>query len=155
MARSDRKGRRQRVVITVTEITPVELLWREALQFLEESHAELMALFLAGDQWHRAARLPFTREISRISGNRADFTAKRADEVHEEAIKRSQDELRRLASEADREVDIEVVPESEQTKVKDLLAGSQSIVIVPSSLASQPLIDELKKLDCRIILIND
>ena len=155
MARSDRKGRRQRIVITVTEITPVRLLWREALQLLEESHAELMALFLAGDQWHRAARLPFTREISRLSGSRADFTSQRAAQVHEEAIKRSQDELRRLASEADREVEIEVVPEAEQTKVKDLLEGSQNIVIVPSSLASQPLIDELKKLDCRIILIND
>ncbi len=155
MAKSDRKDRVRRVVITVTEVTPVRLLWREALHFLEESHAELLALFLAGDQWHRAARLPFTREISRISGNDADFTTQRASEVHEEAIKRSQDELRRLASEADREVEIEVVPESEQTKVKDLLEGSQNIVIVPSSLASQPLIDELKKLDCRIMLIND
>ena len=71
MARNDRTAR---VLIALTESSPVDDLWQAALAQLSQTRADLMALFLAGDHWHRSASLPFTREISRLSGVDADFT---------------------------------------------------------------------------------
>jgi hypothetical protein len=143
-----------RIVIAVTELTPVRQLWREALQRLRESRAELLALFVADDRWHRAASLPFTREISRASGMDADFTLRRARQVHEEAINRTQDRMQELASEADLALIFKVLGESDQQRIRELVAGSQNILIAPSFMTRRPLFAELQKLDCRIVLIE-
>jgi predicted YcjX-like family ATPase len=154
MTNSERKSHTTRVVIAITALTPVRQLWREALQHLEESQAELLALFLEDDQWHRAASLPFTREISRLRGTDEDFTSKRASEVHEEAIDRAQRQLQQLAAEADHEVAFEVLRESDQNKVRDIVTETQTVLIVPSGLANRPQFAELAKSGCRIILIS-
>lgn len=155
MRKSKEKPRTSRVVIAITELAPVQRMWRAALQHLQESRAELLALFLADDQWHRAASLPFTREISRVSGMDADFTSKRASEVHKEAIDRAQRQLRKLAAEADRELAFEVLPESDQNRVRDIVMETQTILIVPPALADRPVFAELQKSGCRIVLIKD
>lgn len=156
MTKSKQESGANRVVIAITELAPVQTVWREALQYLQESHAELLALFLADDHWHRAASLPFTREISRLSGVDVDFTLQRASEVHKEAIDRAHRQLQKLAAEANRKFAFEVLPENDQDRVRDIVAKTetQTILIVPATLANRPLIAELAKSGCRIVLIN-
>lgn len=151
MSKTDDKAR---IVIAITELAPVRPLWREALQRLRESRAELFALFVADDRWHRAASLSFTREISRVSGTDADFTLRRASQVHEEAINRTRFRMQELASEADLALMFEVLPESDQQRIREFVAGSQHILIAPSFITRWPLFAELQKLDCRIVLIE-
>ena len=151
MSKTDDKAR---IVIAVTELTPVRQLWREALQRLRESRAELFALFVADDRWHRAASLPFTREISRVSGMDVDFTLRRASQVHEEAINRTRYQMQELASEANLVLKFEVLPESDQQRIRELVAGPQNILIAPSFISRRPLFAELQKLGCRIVLIE-
>lgn len=143
-----------RIVIAVTELTPVQQLWREALQRLGDSRAEILALFFADDRWHRAASLPFTREISRVSGMDTDFTLRRASLVHEDAINSARFRMHDLASKADLTLVFEVLPESDQHRIRELVAGSQNTLIAPSFITRRPLFAELQKLDCRIILIE-
>jgi len=154
MTKSEQKTRIERVVIAVTELAPVQQMWGEALQLLEESRAELHALFVEDERWHRAASLPFTREISRVSGMDVDFTIQRAIELHKEAIDRAQEQLQQLAAESEHELAFEVLPESDQERIKDLVAGVRCVVIAPA-LADQPVFEELKKLSCRVLLIRE
>lgn len=155
MAKNNQQTETTRIVIAITELAPLQPLWREALQYLRESRAELLALFLADDQWHRAASLPFTREISRLSGVDVDFTSQRAKEVHKEAVKRAQRQLQQLAAEANRELAFEVLPESDQNKVRELATERRTVLIVPSELANRPIFEELEKSGCRVVLIRD
>ena len=71
-----------RVVIAVTASSPLAALWHAAMNLLDESPGQLVALFIDDDRWQRAASLPFTREISRIGGAVADFTVQRAEQVN-------------------------------------------------------------------------
>ncbi|MDH3612012.1 MAG: hypothetical protein OEU90_08320 [Gammaproteobacteria bacterium] len=153
MRKSEQEPRVDRVVIAITELAPLQRIWGEALQFLEESRAELHALFVEDERWHRAASLPFTREISRVSGIDAEFTLQRAIDVHKEAIDRAHQQLRQLAAEAEHELAFEVLPESDQERIRDLVADTQCVVIAPAVLADQPVFRELKELGCRIMLI--
>jgi hypothetical protein len=154
MTKNEQKSRSNRVVIAITAVTSVQHLWREALQHLQESQAELLALFFEDDQWHRAASLPFTREISRLRGTDEDFTSQRAIEVHKEAINRVERQLQELAAEAEHELAFEVLPESDQNRVRDIVTETQTILIIPSGMASRPPFEELAKSGCRIILIS-
>jgi hypothetical protein len=154
MTKSERKPRKDLVVIAITELAPVQRIWREALQFIEESRTELHALFVEDERWHRAASLPFTREISRVSGAGADFTVQRAIEVHRETIDRARRQLQQLAAESERELAFEVLPESDQKRIRDLAADGDCIVIAPEILAEQPVFRELQELGCRIVLIE-
>lgn len=149
--RSDKKPR---IVIAVTELAPVHQLWSAALKLLAESRAELLAVFITDDRWHRAASLPFTREISRISGMDEDFTARRAIQVHDEAIHRTQIQIQELASRADLKLVFEVLAESDQQRVRELVTGSNDTLIAPSVIGTRPLFEELRKLGCRIVLIE-
>ncbi len=153
--RKSEETRVERVVIAITELAPVQLMWGEALQFLEESRAELHALFVEDERWHRAASLSFSREISRVSGMGVDFTLQRAIEVHEEAIDRAQRQLQQLAAESEHELAFEVLPESDQERIRDLVAGAQCVVIAPAALADQPVFKELQELGCRVLLIEE
>ena len=155
MTKSDDNSSVERIVIAITELSPVHRLWHEALQFMQESRAELHALFVEDEKWHRAATLPFTREISRLSGLDVDFTLQRAMEVHREAIDRAQKQLQQLADEAERELDFEVLPESDQERIKNLVENRQCTVIAPAHLADEPLVKELKDRGCRVVLISD
>ena len=58
-----------RILIAITEFSPVDLLWQAALKRIGDTPTELLALYFAEDHWRRAASLPFTREISsRVQG---------------------------------------------------------------------------------------
>jgi DNA-binding MurR/RpiR family transcriptional regulator len=50
---------------------------------------------------------------------------------------------------------VEVLPESELEQIVDRIAGSHSIIVVPSFLVQQPLFQRLRELGCEIIVIDD
>lgn len=155
MKKSEQQPRVDRIVIAITELAPVHRIWGEALQFLEEKRVELHALFVEDERWHRAASLPFTREFSRVSGVHEDFTVQRAIEVHKEVINRARQQLQQLAAEAEQELAFEVLPETDQERIRDLVAGGECIVIAPAVLANQPVFKELQELGCRMVLIKE
>lgn len=155
MTKSEQNPRMNRIVIAITELAPVQQIWRAALQVLEESRGELHALFVEDQRWHRAASLPFTREISRVGGPDAKFTLQRAIELHTEAIERVRRQLQQLAAESERELAFEVLPESDQKRFRDLVTQADCIVIAPEVLANQPVFRELQELGCRLVLIGE
>lgn len=149
-----RNSETTRIAIAVTESSPVKQLWRAALAHFSDSQAELTALFVADDRWHRAASLPFTCEISRIGGAVADFTVHRAEQVSNEAMMRAQRLMEDLAAEAGLALGFEVLSESDQERIRDLIAGAQNILIAPSFMTGRPIFAQFEKLDCRIVLIE-
>lgn len=151
---TDKDSAGARLVIAVTQFAPLQALWREALQHLRDPKTEVLALFVADDQWHRAASLPFTREISRFSGGAADFTLQRAGEVHEGAIAAARRRMQELAAEAKLRLHFEVLYESDEHRVVEVVAGPQNIVIAPSVIATKPLLVSLRKVGCRVVLID-
>lgn len=145
---------RQRVVIAITEASPVDVLWRAALRRLEQSGTELVAVFVAEDHWHRAASLPFTREISRVSGADVDFTRQRARQVHEEAIARARRLVGKLAADAKLKAAFEVLSGGDIEKTRELLGGERNVLIAPSLVSRRPFLAEFEKLGCRIELVE-
>ena len=104
---------RLRVVVAVTETTPIARLWEAALRLLRESPADLVALYMEDDRWHRVASLPFTREILRSGGVPVEFTRQRAEQVSRERAARVQELIQKLAAESDVKPAFEVLSESE------------------------------------------
>jgi hypothetical protein len=145
---------RPRVVIAVTESSPLSALWRAAMDLMSESPAELLALYVDDDRWRRAASLSFTREISRVSGAVTDFTVQRAEQLNKEAITRTQRRIEKLAAKADLALAFEVLPESDQNRIKELVGAGQNVLIVPSFITTRPIYAHLTRLDCRILLIE-
>lgn len=146
--------KRLRILIAVTEFSPVTELWHAAVRFADSSKAEYVALFIDDDRWRRAASLPFTREISRIGGAVVDFTAQRAEQVKTEAVARTHHQLEQLASDADLALAFEVFSESDQKHIQKLVEGGQDILIAPSFITSRPVYAHLAHLDCRVLLIE-
>jgi len=151
MAKSDDKAR---VLIALTESSPVDELWQVAVTRIGNSGADLMALFFAEDHWHRAASLPFTREISRFSGVDADFTLQRARQLQEDAIDRTRQLIGKLAADAKLSLGFEVLPGFDREKLRQLAAGASDVIIAPSFIIRLPLFAELQNLNCRIELVD-
>jgi hypothetical protein len=149
------EGRKKlRVVIAVTETSPLSALWQAAMNLMSETPAELVALFVDDDRWRRAASLPFTREISRVSGATADFTVQRAEQLNREAITQTRIRVEKLASKADLALAFEVLPESDQDRIKELVGADQNVLIAPSFIRTRPIYAHLSRLDCQILLIE-
>ena len=143
-----------RVLLAITEASPVDALWRAALQRLGKEGTELTAIYVSEDHWQRAASLPFTREISRVSGTYADFNLRRAIQVHEEAIARVRNLVSRLASEAKLKTAFEVLTPTDVLRARQLLQGAGSVLIAPSLLRRRPILAEFEKLGCRIEFVE-
>jgi hypothetical protein len=145
---------RTRVLIALTESSPVDQLWEAALGQLGQAPADLTALFFAETRWHRAASLSFTREISRLSGADVDFTRQRASQINEEAIRRAETLVNKLAEESKLSPTFEVLNESDQERIRELVSGAENLLIAPSFIIRRPLFAEFKKLGCRIELVE-
>jgi hypothetical protein len=143
-----------RIVIAVTEASPVPPLWEAAMQLLGESPGELVALYVEEDHWHRVASLPFTREISRVGGEPADFTRQRAEQLHKEAITKVRRLIRQLAEEADVSPDFTVMPESDAARILEMIGSAPNVLVAPSFITSRPIYAQLSRLDCRILLVE-
>jgi hypothetical protein len=121
----------RRVVIAITESSPLPELWREAMNLLSESPAELMALFMDDERWRRAASLPFTRAITRM-----------------------QQRIEKLAEEAELALAFEVLPESDQKRIEELVGTAQNVLIASSFIKKRPIYTHLTRCDCQILLIE-
>lgn len=143
---------KSRIVIALSDATPVPELWRAAMRIFAESPADVVALYFEDDKWRRAASLPFTREISR-TGHVTEFSTGRAEEVHREAIARVREVVTRLAREADVRSEFAVLPETDAALIREFL-GSHNVLVMPSQFSQRPIYVELCKLDCRILLVE-
>ena len=103
----------RRVLLAVTEASPVESLWQSLVDAVEDSRAEVVTVFVRDEHWRRAASLPFTREIFRLSGSQAVFTHRRARQISLDTAVRVQQRLEQLASETRLKLSFEVVTERE------------------------------------------
>ena len=146
---------KSRVVIAVTESCSLSTLWRAAVDLASESPAEFIALYVHDDRWRRAASLPFTREVSRASGSAADFTVQRAEELTKEVIARAQDRIKGLATESDLAPAFAALPESDQNGILDFIGSESAVLVVPAEITTQPIYRQLRRLNCRIVLIEE
>lgn len=145
---------RLRVVIAITESSPLAALWHAAIHLLDETPGQLVVLFIDDNRWRRAASLPFTREISRIGGAVADFTIQRAEQINKEVITRTQRRVEQLASETDLALAFEVLPEPDQKRIQELVGNDQNVLIVPAFITTRPGYAHLTRLDCRLLLVE-
>jgi hypothetical protein len=143
-----------RVVIAVTETTPVALLWETALRLLRESRAELAALYVRDDRWHRVASLPFTREIMRSGGVAVEFTRQRAEQVSRGRAARVSEAIRKLAAEAQLEPVFVSLDESDALRLREFIGSRENILVAPSFISTRPIFALLSELNCRIELVE-
>ncbi len=143
-----------RVVIAVTDTTPVARLWEAALGLLRESPADLVTLYVEDDRWHRIASLPFTREISRSGGVPVEFTRQRAEQVSRERAARVQELIQKLAAESNLQPAFEVLSESDAERLREFIGSHENILVAPSFISTRPIFTMLSKMNCRIELVE-
>ena len=146
---------KRRVLLAITETSSLRTLWRVVTQQVEGDKTELVTVFVSDDRWHRAASLPFTREVSRMGGGSANFTPKRAQQINEDTVGRKHRELEALAREAQLNLEFEVLPEHKAERLKDLVTFEQDVLIAPSLLKERPIYAEITRLKCRILFVDD
>jgi hypothetical protein len=144
----------QRVVIALTETSPVADLWEAAMQAIGGSNAELTVIFVHDERWHRAASLPFTREISQSGGSSNDFTLQRAEQLLAATAASLRKNIEELAERAGLPVAFQVLPETDPTQSLALLSLGASVVVGPSGLEQHPLFLGLRRTNLRIVFIG-
>jgi len=145
---------RLRVIIAVTETTPVARLWETALRLLRETPADLAALYLQDDRWYRVASLPFTREVLRRGGIPVDFTQQRAEQVSRERAARVREVIRELAAESKLEPVFESLSESDAVRLREFIGSRENIFVAPSFISTRPIFSMLSEMNCRIELVE-
>ncbi len=145
---------RLRIVIAMTETTPVARLWETALRLLRDTPAELTALYVQDDRWRRAASLPFTREILRSGGVAVEFTQQRAEQIGRERAARVQELVRKLAAESNLKPAFEVLSESDAERLRDFIGTYENILVAPSFISTRPIFAMLSEMNCRIELVE-
>ena len=149
------QGSKRRALLVVTETSPLEKLWRALLDDLADAQADVVAVFVSDDRWTRAASLPFTKEISRLSGGSEIFTARRAEQVVGDMVERVQQRIRQLA--ADRQVRLvfEILHEQEPSRIREFVRIEHDVLIVPSVLRHWPDFADLARLERRVVFVDD
>lgn len=145
---------KRRILLAITESSSLPELWRVVIENLQSGAAELITLFVSDDRWHRAASLPFTREVSRVGGGSENFTPQRARQIDEDAVGQKRRELNDLANEVDLKYEFEVLPEHDAARLREFVTFEQDILIVPSFFKSRPIYAELTRLKCRILFVD-
>lgn len=143
-----------RVLVAVTEANSVSDLLHEVTEHLADEAAELVLVFLSDDRWRRAASLPFTREVRRISGVSTNFTSTRAEQVDREAMDEIVSRLRQFATDARTRFAFETIPEQEIVRIHELLISEADVLVAPSSLRDRPMYKEITRLKCRIRFVE-
>jgi hypothetical protein len=143
-----------RVVIALTETTPVARLWKAALKLLRESPADLVTLYVEDDRWHRVASLPFTREILRSGGVPVEFTRQRAEQVRRERATRIRELIQKLAAESNVKPVFEILGESDVERLREFVGSHENILVAPSFISTRPIFAMLSEMNCRIELVD-
>lgn len=143
-----------RIVIALTETSPVAELWEAALKVTHGTQGEVTVVFLHDERWQRAASLPFTREVSRAGGSASDFTAQRAEQLLAATAAGLKQHVEELARGAGMSVAFQVLPETDIVQSRTLLSLGASVVVGPSALAKHPVFVELSSSGLRVMLIE-
>ena len=144
----------RRVMLAVTETSPLEKLWQSLVEQVAGSRAEVVAVFVSDDTWRRAASLPFAVEISRISGARVAFTKRRAEQLGEEAAGRTRQRIEQLAAGTDMRLFFEVLTTTEAGQLHRLVDVEPDLLIAPSLLEGMPLLSELAVRHRKVLLVE-
>jgi hypothetical protein len=146
--------RPRRVALAVTESSPLEKLWEALVEHLAEGDAEIVTIFVSDDRWHRAASLPFTREISRLSGADREFTRRRAAAIHGDLAGRAQERIRTLAAETKRQISFAVLSGREAPQPHQVISIECDMLIAPSILEHWPVFAELTRINRQVLLVD-
>ena len=146
--------RPRRVALAVTETSPLDKLWQKLVELLAGEHAEVVTIFVSDDRWHRAASLPFTREISRLSGAGQDFTRQRAAALHGDLAGRTREQLNRLASETKLQITFEILSAHESPELRQHICIERDILIAPIALEGWPIFAELARVNRKVLLVD-
>lgn len=144
----------RKVMLAVTETSPLEKLWESLVENLAGSHAEVVTVFVRDDTWHRVATLPFTVEISRISGASVAFTQQRAEQLGEDAAGRMRQRLEQLAAESGLQPVFEVLTTTAVGEARRLVEIECDLLIAPSLLKDLPLLSELAGRHRQVLLVE-
>ncbi len=144
----------RRIVIAMTESSPVKSLWETALRAASEEPADLVAVYIHDERWERAASLPFTREVQLVGGESEDFTLKRAEQLLEETISGMRARIEQLAKKAGCDVAFQVLAESDETQARSLFQAGASVVVSTGTLATISVMTELRRLDLKLLIVE-
>ena len=145
----------RRIVIALTETSPVPILWRAAMALRAETPADVLTLFLQDERWLRAASLPFTREFPRSGGRPVDFTHQRAREVSRDTAKQARRLIEQLADKAKMQVMFETLLEPDRGRLVELVGESQIILVAHDAITTLPIYVHFVDLGCRIELVGN
>lgn len=145
---------RASIFVVITETSPVEALWRTALDRAREAGSEVNILIVRDERWHRAASLPFTSEIPRLGGPRRKFTTERAEALVGEAIARLRGMAQALAAESRIECHFHVVTETVFPDLEGLVVGRRGVLVASSELETLPIFEQARGLRCEIVLVD-
>ena len=144
----------RRIMLAVTETSPLDKLWQLLVEQVAGAQAEVVTVFVSDDTWYRVASLPFSVEISRISGARVAFTRRRAEQLGEDAAGRARQRLEQLAAEAGLALVFEMLTTTETGRLQKLAALERDLLIAPSALKGLPVLSELAGRHRRVLLVE-
>lgn len=145
----------RRAVLVVTETSPVDKLWRALLDQLADAQAEVVAVFVSDDRWIRAASLPFTREISRLSGGSEVFTPRRAAQVGGDLVERARQRILQLAADRQLRLVFEILNAQEPYRIREFVRIEHDVLIAPAVLQNWPEFADLARPERRVVLVDD
>ena len=149
------RGSPRRALLVVTETSPVEKLWHALLEDLADAQAEVVAVFVSDDRWARAASLPFTREISRLSGGSEVFTTRRAEQVVGDMVDRVQQRISQLDEDRQMGLVFEILHVQEPQRIREFVRIEHDVLIAPSMLQYWPDFADLARPERRVVLVDD
>ena len=143
-----------RILIALTESSPVPRLWKAALDRRAERPADLVTLFLQDERWLRAASLPFTREFPRSGGRPLNFTHQRAREIGQETARQAKKLIDQLAAKSKTRVAFETLMASDRPRLVEIIGEHKSILIAAEAITTLPVYVHFVELGCHIELID-
>ena len=150
----NRQEDKRRILLLLTEQSPLQRLWQVVEEHLAGAHNEVVALFISDERWHRAASLPFTREFSRLSGTHRNFTAQRATELDQDIIGQIQASLRELTTKAELEPTFELLAEREIGRIGNYVIVKRDLLVAPAALKNREVFGELTRLSCQTLFVE-
>jgi hypothetical protein len=144
----------RRVMLAITETSPLEKLWQSLVEHVAGSRAEVVAVFVSDDTWRRVASLPFAVEVSRISGARVAFTQRRAEQLGEVAAGRARQRIEQLAAGTGLQLVFEVLTTTEAGQLQRLVDVERDLLIAPSLLEDMPLLSALAVRHRKVLLVE-
>jgi hypothetical protein len=144
----------RRILLVVTERSPLQRLWDVVETQLADRPNEVVTLFVNDERWRRAASLPFTREVSRFSGSNREFTTQRAAQLDQDMVSRVRSHILKLATRTELQPMFKVLAEHEAAHIHDYVRVEEDLVIIPADLRDRPIFRELTRLTCRTLFVE-